>query len=647
MGVGLTHDATRNLAMCLGLLALGFLLAGGSVAGRAMPFSVCLIAVAGGPLRAMAAMLGSSVGCLSFGGVLGGLEYLAVGVLVFAGVAIAGGAALKQIPWFLPALPASMSLLVGLLFLVQARFAASAVVWYVLRLAIAAGTTRAFDKAMEGHDGCRLYALGCLICGASAASLVGGVTLGQILAVTAGAAFASAPQGLLLCAVGGLAVELGAMGPGSMTALLCFAGLVGRWIGWKLRAARAVTFLTAVTAGVLFTGGQMPELVPATALGCCLSLAVPETLIPDVGAADAARRRLNQAADVLGEIRQVLAAKQPAAAGGQVATVFDRASDKVCSRCVLWNQCWRQKSNDTYRALCAVARPMLERGAVTRDDFPHGFSETCCHLDSLTAAINRELDELAGRRQYESRLKESRAVLAGQYGFLDQYLRRMAEELEEPHLPPVSFAPELGVSAAGKPGHSISGDRGACFRTESGMYYILLCDGMGTGAEAAGESRGAVRTVAGLIRAGLEPREALETLNGIYILRGDGGFSTVDLLALSLVTGEGVLYKWGAAPSYLKSGPETKKIGTAAPPPGLGIGEGHKAEEYRLSLREGEMLVLLSDGAGGEDAGRQVAAWKDGDPKALAAAIISKAQTDGEDDMTAVALRLRPCSVLV
>ncbi|MFR5761976.1 MAG: hypothetical protein ACLUFI_10565 [Oscillospiraceae bacterium] len=62
-----------------------------------------------------------------------------------------------------------------------------------------------------------------------------------------------------------------------------------------------------------------------------------------------------------------------------------------------------------------------------------------------------------------------------------------------------------------------------------------------------------------MITAGFAAPEAMALLNELYLLRGDGCFSTIDLLELDLCTAEGVLYKWGAAPSYLKKGGNVKK----------------------------------------------------------------------------------------
>ena len=141
-----------------------------------------------------------------------------------------------------------------------------------------------------------------------------------------------------------------------------------------------------------------------------------------------------------------------------------------------------------------------------------------------------------------------------------------------------------------------------------------------------------------LLRAGVAPLDALRILNGTYLLRGDGCFSTVDLLHIDLTSGEAELLKWGAAPSYLRCGDTVKKLGTASLPPGVGVGGDHAPERYRLSLRGGEMLVLVSDGAG--DAESAVAGFAGDSPRELAALLI--AGLPAEDDMTAVAVALAP-----
>ena len=115
----------------------------------------------------------------------------------------------------------------------------------------------------------------------------------------------------------------------------------------------------------------------------------------------------------------------------------------------------------------------------------------------------------------------------------------------------------------------------------------------------------------------------------------------MDILELSLITGQGSLYKWGAAPSYVTSGTIVKKLGTAAPPPGLGVGSTSSPEVIRLSLWGGDMLVLVSDGVVREETEDLLRSYDGENVKELASLLTAQAEAaGGEDDMTAAVLRL-------
>ena len=145
-----------------------------------------------------------------------------------------------------------------------------------------------------------------------------------------------------------------------------------------------------------------------------------------------------------------------------------------------------------------------------------------------------------------------------------------------------------------------------------------------------------------LLTAGFPAEYALRTLNSLCALRGLAGAVTVDLAQLQLDTGKVMLYKWGAAPSYLLTADGSEKIGTAGPPPGLSVTDARETVE-RLSLRRGETLVLCSDGAHGEDALR---CWYDPheSPGELAARILESGALAGGDDATVAIVRLKPNS---
>ena len=68
----------------------------------------------------------------------------------------------------------------------------------------------------------------------------------------------------------------------------------------------------------------------------------------------------------------------------------------------------------------------------------------------------------------------------------------------------------------------------------------------------------------------------MKTLNAAMALRGaeTGSFTTIDLLRVDLFTGEAGVYKYGAAPTYVKKGYSVSRITGTALPAGLTAGEG-------------------------------------------------------------------------
>ena len=119
---------------------------------------------------------------------------------------------------------------------------------------------------------------------------------------------------------------------------------------------------------------------------------------------------------------------------------------------------------------------------------------------------------------------------------------------------------------------------------------------------------------------------------------------TVDLAEVQLDTGIASLFKWGAAPSWLLTRRGTEKIGTATPPPGLSLEENRMTVE-KLSLRRGEVLILVSDGVDGEGIQHQSVLSPDAPPGELAAEILDRGCVGAEDDATVAVIRLRPVSL--
>lgn len=393
---------------------------------------------------------------------------------------------------------------------------------------------------------------------------------------------------------------------------------------WQALFGGSPTFLLALVCGAV-TGRLLPtQLAPVER-----EEKRPPQPIPEQRSVEKALRTMHS----------VLAREEPLLRPVQLNGVYDFAAEQVCRCCVGYKQCWENQSEDTYRDLCAAGEAAMLRGMVLREDLPDRFLDRCRHSEGFLTAVNQALDAAVSRQREAHRLEEGRQVAAGQYLLMERLLRTLSRGNAAE---PPNYLPEMAVGTAARSGNRVSGDRGSTCRDRFGHFYILLCDGMGTGADARAESDRAARLLTSLLEAGAEADGAMALLNGFYTLRRASAFSTVDLLKVDLRTGEGILYKWGAAPSYLRTAAGVKKIGTATPPPGIDAAQTHAPGQYALSLKEGETLVMVSDGAFGTLTEQRLTDVTVGTVRDLAACLITLGEAEPADDRTAVVLRLKP-----
>jgi stage II sporulation protein E len=131
-------------------------------------------------------------------------------------------------------------------------------------------------------------------------------------------------------------------------------------------------------------------------------------------------------------------------------------------------------------------------------------------------------------------------------------------------------------------------------------------------------------------------------------LKGEetGGCTTVDLLTIELYTGLCSVYKFGAAPTYLRKNSKVSCITGSALPAGVVAGDDVKPDITRFRAQEGDWILLLSDGMiGGEQDTwlREFFAGYEGQsPGELADKLLdlSGKENDSTDDTTVIAVRL-------
>ena len=206
----------------------------------------------------------------------------------------------------------------------------------------------------------------------------------------------------------------------------------------------------------------------------------------------------------------------------------------------------------------------------------------------------------------------------------------------------------VGIAAVKKRGETVSGDRGTYFKTDNGELCVILSDGMGSGCAAAQESVGTIRILENFLRAGVSPSNAMKLLNASALVRDNEnwGYSTVDLMCIDLFTGEASFYKYGAAPSYVRSGSVIRKIRCSSYAAGLSFEAGKTPDVMRMKMKPGSVAVIASDGivSDGKDLWlRELLEASDGvDMKSLAGSVVQTAVREygRNDDMTALAVKV-------
>ena len=480
-----------------------------------------------------------------------------------------------------------------------------------LRVALAGGSVLVAESAISGRDKLSRW----LGWGAGAAALAQqNAWLGWL---AAGFALAAAPLPAALAAA--LGSELGAEASVSLTAAAGVSFYLQRLLprgDWRRFASPGL----ACAALMLVQREWEPGVLLCVGLGGCAGAMMPWriTAVPRHSSVGAAQVRLEQTARVLNRFqRQLLEYSLPPL---DVTALTQKLKIYACGSC-------------SARAGCVEQKRMDEKLLTGEESFE-------CRKSGLAAGeLRRSREQLRRIRAARAKQEEYRMALVQQYGFLSDALQDLSDHLPDGTRREIPRY-RVQVSARSRGKEIADGDRVSAFPGVGCRYYVLLCDGMGTGLGASEESRQASELIVSMLTAGMAPGAALGSVNSQLTLMDRGGAVAVDLAELRLDTGRVWLYKWGAGPSWLLRRRRGIQVGASGPPPGLGIGVGRESVN-RVVMFPGDSLVMLSDGV---DTGN-VKTWatlaRSADPGSLAAQILASSANRG-DDATAVVIRLQP-----
>ena len=639
--------------------ALAAIFAGARLFGGYAPFAVGFAAASGAGRRGIASLLGSVAGALLFLDFSHALRLVATVILLYTANSTLSGIKYYRKKFFLPLLTAGLMLSVE--FVYVAKAGADEIGACLISLMLAGLSAHCCKTVLRGDD--KPVAVTVMVFGIlmsfAAYETQQGLAPGRIVAMLAvllasfGWERASAVT-VGLCA--GLAADL-ASGNGSFlhTAAYAFAALAVSAVRRSDRVQAALAFALSVLAVSLPLYAQEGMALLYEGLAAAIVfLLLPlrsfygRRLAKEKKRADetkSVRRRLEQAATAFRNLYESLS-NTPKRTEEDPAIIFDRAAERVCRGCLLCNTCWEKEYQCTHTALNDATKVLLAQGEGRGENFPPYFVDRCIHFPDFLDAVNTELREYLLRRKYRRELTDSREQAVTQYAQVSEVLLTTAQSLEQNALAVVPMVYRVGSSLRPKKGERVSGDSAAIFEVGDKLF-MLLSDGMGGGEAAHRESAMAVHLLEQFLRAGIDTQSALKTLNGALFLRASetDSFTTVDLLQLSLKTGEAELYKYGAAPSYVKHGESVRRVTCSCLPAGLQEGA-QPPEVTHLRLGNGTFFVMVTDGVADatndEWLQNMLADWQGDNPQLLLSAILAESieRTAEADDEGVLALYL-------
>ena len=157
-----------------------------------------------------------------------------------------------------------------------------------------------------------------------------------------------------------------------------------------------------------------------------------------------------------------------------------------------------------------------------------------------------------------------------------------------------SYAAECAVASIAGEREEVSGDTATAFESNSGYFYALISDGMGSGKEAKETSSLVADFMTRALEFNPEGQTVLRILNHTVRHRRRECSATVDLFSVDLYRGDAEFLKSGAAASYVKRGSSIFRIKSKTAP--LGLMKNVDAEKIKIDLEGDDYVIMLSDG---------------------------------------------------
>jgi len=140
-----------------------------------------------------------------------------------------------------------------------------------------------------------------------------------------------------------------------------------------------------------------------------------------------------------------------------------------------------------------------------------------------------------------------------------------------------------------------TGDTSAVFSDGTGISYVILSDGMGSGHDASIESRMVVTMFKKLIGSGVNYSSAIKLINSIMLTKSqEEAFATLDAVRIDLDTCGFTMIKSGASATLIRHKGQVMKICSPTFP--IGIVEETNTFARSYDIEENDIIIMFSDG---------------------------------------------------
>ncbi|MBQ7751823.1 MAG: SpoIIE family protein phosphatase [Clostridia bacterium] len=439
-----------------------------------------------------------------------------------------------------------------------------------------------------------------------------------------------------------------------MSGLFAVSALIASITAKTGKAGVAAGFLSGATICVLCIG-SLGELSVADIFAApIIFLIIPQSIVEKVGSHINEKFADRQyATEIADRIKNVAIAVEDLGNGvrllekGKESEFYYVITERVCKDCKNAEMCRISKGEGPIQNIKEMNFLIERDGFLNASNLPQRFWHSCVRAERFLGEflhmyeIEKQSEILKGELAFD------RELVAKQYGEVSNIISTLTER-KEAETGKINYDVSVSVCQEAKNGQEVNGDTVIHFKS-CNKYYVILCDGMGSGVAAREISGLTARLFAEFFESGIEKSVAVDMINSAIALNADReSFSSADILEIDVCSGEAEFLKIGSAQSFMKRDNEVEEVSSSALPVGILERISVKPQKYKFSA--GDEILMITDGIGEAGNGVLKNEWikkifvsSKGNCEERARQILdgAKARTVFSDDMTVVIIRLK------